>query len=131
MQSGTNIVTTQNETAIVSELNPDWPELLAKAVDDLASIGRTGIELLETGLKHLIEAQTDEIAGILTLVVALAYGSLFLLVGLVLLIHLWLAWWLSFLIVGFIIASAGIVFPDANGWPPQTEYPPRGFSLSS
>ena len=101
---------THNEPAVVSELNPNWPELLSRTVDDLSRIGRTEIELLETRLHHLIEAQTDNITGALVLVVALSYGSLFLLGGLVLLIHLWLAWWLSFLIVGIIIASTGIVF---------------------
>jgi hypothetical protein len=44
------------------------------------------------------------------LVLALSYGSLFLLSGFVLLIHLWLARWLSFLIVGIVIAGAGIFF---------------------
>jgi hypothetical protein len=44
------------------------------------------------------------------LVVALSYGSLFLLGGFILLIHLWLAWWLSSLIVGIVIAAAGIFF---------------------
>ena len=101
---------THNEPAIYSEPNPNWPELLSKTVDHLAGIGRAEIQLLETRLKHLIQAQTDNIAGILVLVVGLAYGSLFLLGGLVLLIHLWVAWWLSFLIVAFAIASAGIVF---------------------
>jgi len=76
----------------------------------LASIGRTEIELLEARLKHLIEAQIDNITGILVLVVALGYGSLFLLGGLILLLHLWLAWWLSFLIVGLVIASAAVAF---------------------
>lgn len=101
---------TQNEPTVVSELHPNWPELLSKTVDDLSRVGRTEIELLETRLKHLIEAQTDNVTGVLVLVVALSYGSLFLLGGLVLLIHLWLAWWLSFLIIGIVIASAGMVF---------------------
>jgi hypothetical protein len=96
--------------AVVQEHHPNWPELLSQTVDDLSRIGRTEIELLETRLKHLIEAQTDNIAGALVLVVALTYGSLFLLGGLVLLIHLWLAWWRSFLIVGLVISSAGVVF---------------------
>lgn len=95
---------------IVPEASPNWPELLSKVVDDLSRIGKTEVELLETRLKHLIEAQIHNIAGMLVLVVALSYGSLFLLGGLVLLIHLWLEWWLSFLIVGIVVASAGVVF---------------------
>jgi hypothetical protein len=46
----------------------------------------------------------------LFLIVALSYGSLFLLGGIVLLIHLWLAWWRSFLITGAAIVMAGVVF---------------------
>jgi hypothetical protein len=68
------------------------------------------IRLLEATAKRLIEAQTDNIVGMLVLVVALSYGSLFLLGGIVLLIHLWLAWWLSFLITGVAISSAGAGF---------------------
>lgn len=66
--------------------------------------------LLEVTLKRLIEAQTDKIVGMLALLVAVIYGSLFLLGGVVLLIHLWLAWWLSFLITGSAIVSAGVFF---------------------
>ncbi len=113
MQSGNDIMalnTERTEPDIVSQSNPNWPELVSKTVDDLANIGRTEIELLETRLRRLIEAQIDNVAGILVLVVALSYGSLFLLGGLVLLIHLWLAWWLSFLITGIAIAAAGILF---------------------
>jgi hypothetical protein len=44
------------------------------------------------------------------LLVALVYGSLFLLGGIVLLLHLWLDWWLAFLITGFVIIGAGVLF---------------------
>jgi hypothetical protein len=50
---------------VVQDNHPNWPELLSKTVDDLSRIGRTEIELLETRLKHLIEAQTNNIAGML------------------------------------------------------------------
>jgi Putative Actinobacterial Holin-X, holin superfamily III len=90
--------------------NPNWPELLSKTVDDLARVAQTEIQLFEATLKRLIEAQTDKIIGMLVLVVALTYGSVFLLGGIVLLLHLWLAWWLSFLITGIVICSAGVVF---------------------
>ena len=65
--------------------------LLSKTIDDLSRIARTEMELLVAKLGLLLEAQTDKIAATLILVVALSYGSLFLLVGIVLLIHLWLA----------------------------------------
>jgi len=100
----------KNAYPITTVENPDWPQLLSKTVDDLSRVARTEIQLLEATLKRLIEAQTDKITGMLVLVVALTYGSLFLLGGVVLLIHLWLAWRLSFLITGLAICSAGIIF---------------------
>jgi hypothetical protein len=93
---------------VVAEGTPNWPHLVSKTIDDLTRIARTEMEILETRLGLLLEAQTDKIAGMLLLVVALAYGSLFLLGGVVLLIHLWLAWWLSFLITGTAIVLAGV-----------------------
>ena len=95
---------------VASAENPNWPELVSRTVDDLSRIARTEIELLEVTLKRVIEAQTDKIVGMLSLLVALIYGSLFLLGGIVLLIHLWLDWWLSFLITGAAIVAAGVIF---------------------
>ena len=101
---------TSNTDYSVPSENPNWPELLSKTVDDLSSVAKTEIRLLEATLKRLIEAQTDNIVGMLVLVIALGYGSLFLLGGVVLLIHLWLAWWLAFLITGVAITCAGAGF---------------------
>jgi Putative Actinobacterial Holin-X, holin superfamily III len=92
----------------LAEETPNWPHLLSKTVDDLTRIARTEMEILETKLGLLLEAQTNKIAGMLLLVVALSYGSLFLLGGIVLLLHLWLPWWLSFLITGAVIVIAGV-----------------------
>ena len=89
---------------------PNWPELLSKTVGDISAIARTEIQLLEAAFKRLIEAQIDNIIGMVVLVVALSYGSLFLVGGIVLLIHLWLAWWLAFLITAIAITLAGVIF---------------------
>jgi len=86
----------------------NWPGLISKTVEDLSNIVKTEMELFEVRLQRLIEAQTEKIAGILFLLVAVAYGSLFLLGGIVLVIHLWLAWWLAFLITGAAVVAAGI-----------------------
>jgi hypothetical protein len=101
---------TRIDSDIASAENSGWPQLLSKTVDDLSRIARTEMELLEVTLKRLIEAQTDKIVGMLFLLVALSYGSLFLFSGIVLLIHLWLAWWLAFVITGVAIVLAGISF---------------------
>jgi hypothetical protein len=87
---------------------PDWAELLAKTVDDLSVIAKTEIELLEALLKRIIAAQGERLVGIIIMLVALSYGSLLLLGGVVLLIHLWLAWWLSLLITGAALVIAGV-----------------------
>src|SRR6185437_11263513 len=99
-----------NHYRVESTELPNWPELLSKTVDDLSRIGRTEIELLEATLRRLITAQTDKIVGMLFLLVALIYGSWFLLGGMVLLLHVWLDWWLSFLITGGVIVAAGVFF---------------------
>lgn len=99
-----------NSRQALAEVTPNWSEVLSKTIDDLSRIARTEMELLVAKLGLLLEAQTDKIAGMLFLIVALSYGSLFLLGGIVLLIHLWLAWWLSFLITGAAIVMAGVVF---------------------
>ena len=95
---------------VVPAENPNWPELLSKTVEDLSKIARTEVELLEATFKRLIEAQTSKIVGMLFLLVSLVYGSLFLLGGIVLLIHTWLDWWLAFLITGSMIVGAGVFF---------------------
>ena|ERR1700691_2459708 len=98
-----------NKPQVLAEGTPNWPELLSKTIDDLSRIARAEMELLVLKLGLLLEAQTDKIAGVVILVVALSYGASFLLVGIVLLIHLWLAWWLSFLITGAAIIIAGVL----------------------
>jgi Putative Actinobacterial Holin-X, holin superfamily III len=94
---------------LTSAEHPNGPELVSKTVDDVSRIIRTEIELLEIKLKRVLEAHIDKIAGVLILLGALIFGSLFLLSGVVLLLHLWLAWWLSMLITGGLIVGAGIL----------------------
>jgi Putative Actinobacterial Holin-X, holin superfamily III len=101
---------TRVDSVNVSAEVTNWPQLLSKTVDDLSRIARTEMELLELTLRRLIEEQADKIIGLLFLLVALSYGCLLLLGSIVLLIHLWLAWWLSLLIAGIVITSAGILF---------------------
>jgi hypothetical protein len=94
----------------LAEGPPNWPELLSQTIDDLSRIARTEMDLLVAKLGLLLEAQTDKITGVLILVGALLYGSVFLLGGIVLLLHLWIAWWLSFLITGSAVVIAGVLF---------------------
>jgi cation transport ATPase len=87
-----------------------WPKLLAETVDEVARIVRTEIRLAEASLKRIIESQTERVMGALFLLVALVYGSMFVLGGVVLLIHQWLAWWMAFGITGIVIIVAGFTF---------------------
>jgi hypothetical protein len=95
---------------VVPPETPNWSELLSRTVDDLSRIARTEMELLAAVTKRLLEAQTEKLAGAMVLLIAISHGSLFVLGGVVLLLHLWLWWWLSFLITGFTVMAAGLVF---------------------
>jgi hypothetical protein len=88
---------------------PDWSELLSRTVDDLSRIARTEMELLGAVTRRLIETQTDKLAGAMVMLVAISHGSLFILGGMILLIHLWLAWWLAFMLTGFGVICAGVL----------------------
>ena len=96
-------------TRVVPPETPNWSELLSRTVDDLSRIARTEMELLAAVTKRLLEAQTEKLAGAMVLLIAISHGSLFVLGGVVLLLHLWLSWWLSFLITGFAVIAAGVV----------------------
>ena len=63
--------------------------------------------------KRWIRYHTDRLVGKAYLLAALIYGSLFLLGGLVLLLHHWLAWWIALLIAGSVIIAAGVLFQVA------------------
>jgi hypothetical protein len=94
---------------------PNWPELMSKTIGDLSHIAKTEIGLLEVSLRRLIESEANRILGILFLVIASLYGSVLLLVGLIILLHLWLAWWLAFSITGAATVSAGLLIKLAMG----------------
>jgi hypothetical protein len=94
---------------LISAEHPNWPEILSNTVGDVSRIVRIEIELLELKLKHILEAQTEKVVGVLILLVTLIYGSLFLFGGAILLLHLWLAWWLSLVVTGGVIVMMGIV----------------------
>lgn len=87
-----------------------WPQLLAETVDEVARIVRTEIRLAEASLRRMFENQTERVMGALFLLVALVYGSIFILGGVVLLIHQWLAWWMAFGITGIVIIAVGFTF---------------------
>jgi hypothetical protein len=99
-----------NSRQALAEGSPNWPELLSKTIDDLFRIARTEMELLVAKFGLLLEAQTDKDNRRLILVGALLYGSVFVLGGIVLLLHLSIAWWLSFLITGTAVVIAGVLF---------------------
>jgi hypothetical protein len=87
-----------------------WPKLLAETVDEVARIVRTEIGLAEASLRRMFENQTKRVLGSVFLLVALVYGSLFVLGSVILLIHQWLAWWMAFGITGILIILAGFGF---------------------
>jgi Putative Actinobacterial Holin-X, holin superfamily III len=84
-----------------------WSQLLAETVDEVARIVRTEIGLAEASLSRMFERQTERAFGAVLLLVALVYGSMFVLGSVVLLIHQWLAWWMAFGIAGIVVIAAG------------------------
>jgi hypothetical protein len=84
-----------------------WSQLLAETADEVAQIVRTEIRLAEASLSRLLERQTERAFGAVLLLVALVYGSMFVLGSVVLLIHQWLAWWIALGITGVVIIGTG------------------------
>jgi hypothetical protein len=87
--------TEQVNHQVVSADQPNWPELMSKTVGDLSHIAKTEIQLLEANLRRLIQSEASRIIGILILAIASLYGSVLLLGGVVILLHVWLTWWLA------------------------------------
>ena len=73
----------------------DFVELASRIVDDLAKILRSEIKLFDASLRKTLESQTDRILGSVFLLIALIYGSLCLIGGVILLLHTWLEWWMA------------------------------------
>jgi Putative Actinobacterial Holin-X, holin superfamily III len=84
-----------------------WSQLFAQTIDEVARIVRTEIRLAEASLSRMVENQTERVLGAVLLLVALVYGSMFILGSVVLLIHQWLAWWMAFGITGTVMIAAG------------------------
>jgi hypothetical protein len=84
-----------------------WSQLFAETMDEVARIVRTEIRLAEASLSRMVENQTDRLLGAVLLLAALICGAMFVLGSVVLLIHQWLAWWLSLGITGIVIIAAG------------------------
>lgn len=93
-----------------------WSQLLAETVDEVARIVRTEIRLAEASLSRLLERQTERAFGAVWLLVALVYGSMFILSSVVLLIHQWLAWWMAFGITGVVIIATGFGSQTIMAW---------------
>jgi len=102
-----HLVTRIDRLNVSAEIT-DWPALLSKTADDLSQIGRTETEFMTISLKLLVESETDKFVGQAILILTLSYGLLLILGGIVLLVHFWLAWWLSLLIAGAMATSASI-----------------------
>jgi ABC-type siderophore export system fused ATPase/permease subunit len=94
----------------VAMTDSTWPQLLAETVDEVGRIARTEIRLAEASLRGMLEKQMERVLAAVFLLVALAYGSMLIVGGVVLLIHQWLAWWTAFSITGMVIIVAGFGF---------------------
>jgi Putative Actinobacterial Holin-X, holin superfamily III len=90
---------------------PQWPELVSRAVNDLSRIVHAEIRLAELGIKNLIEREIDHsIKIVIALGFLLCAGFCALGAALIGLHALLGVWWGSFAIVAAISAVAGIGF---------------------
>ncbi|MGH7915751.1 MAG: phage holin family protein [Candidatus Binataceae bacterium] len=105
------VETSRNQRELARQT--DFAELASRIVDDLAKILRSEIRLFDASLRKTLESQTDRVLGALFLLVTLIYGSLCLVGGVILLLHIWLEWWLALGITGLAIIIAGGIFKMA------------------
>lgn len=85
----------------------DWSELIQKTIDDGSRVISAEMRLFEKNVRKLLDSQTDRVLGTIAVMLAVAYGGALILIGIVFLLHFWLAWWLSLIVVGAATAIIG------------------------
>jgi VIT1/CCC1 family predicted Fe2+/Mn2+ transporter len=87
----------------------DWSDLIQKTIDDGSRVLSAELRLFERNAGHLLEAQTDRVIGASAVIAAVSYGAALILIGVVFLLNLWLALWLSFVVIGAATAIVGMM----------------------
>lgn len=87
----------------------DWSDLIQKTIDDGSRVLSAELRLFEQNAMHLLEAQTDRVISASAVMAAVSYGAALILIGVVFLLNLWLALWLSFVVIGAATAIVGMM----------------------
>ncbi len=87
----------------------DWPTLIERAVDDVARILRSEVQMLQASVGAALQRQISEIVALLAVVAIMIAGALCMVFAAVLLLHQWLPLWQSFGIVGLLLVMLAAV----------------------
>jgi hypothetical protein len=88
---------------------PEWPVLVSRAVDDLSRILRAEINLLQLGIKDVVEREIDRALKAIIALVLIICGAICAIGAAILLLQVVLdSWWLAFAIVAASAIGAGV-----------------------
>ncbi len=90
----------------------NWTTLAERLVDDVAEIGKAEMRIFENALGLLFTELTDRLVASLLGITALSTGGVFLFGALIVLLHIWIAWWLSLALSGLLAVIVGAIL----GW---------------
>lgn len=86
-----------------------WPVLLGRTLEDLAHIFQLELRLMGAKVPPLMMAVADRAIGALVILYLGIIGGSCLLAALILLLHLWLAWWECFAVGGVVTLVCAVV----------------------
>ena len=89
-----------------SDNGPDWSEVIGRVVDDLARIIHAEFRLFDAELERAIQRASDRAIFEVLMAMVLTVGGLCLLAAVILLLHQFTPWWLSFAIAGAVTVAA-------------------------
>lgn len=87
----------------------DWATLIERAVDDLARIFRSEVQMLQTSIGAALQRQISDTVALLAIVAIVLAGALCIIFAAVLLLHRWLLLWQAFGLVGLFMLMLGAV----------------------
>jgi hypothetical protein len=102
----------------------DWPALVARAVDDLSRIVQAEIRLAEIRTRATFESGVNYLLGTTVILGLLICAAICTLAAVILLLHQWLDWWLSFEICGVTTLITAIILRFILARQLSSEEPP-------
>lgn len=80
--------------------NPSWSALVGRLILDITGVVEAEARLMRASIEPTLNSVLEQWLLQLVIAALAMVGSLILLAAVILLLHLWLAWWLSFAITG-------------------------------